>query len=104
MRYGILALPLALGACVATVGTAPPGPHPTDPLGPGWIVPGPSCDRTDFDPALILGRRPEDLGLERFPFAVRVIAPGMAVTMDYSASRLNLETDASGRIIRFHCG
>ncbi|MEI2808282.1 I78 family peptidase inhibitor [Albidovulum sp.] len=104
MRYGSLALPLALGACVAAIGTVPPGPSPTEPSGPGGVVPGPSCDRTDFDPSLILGRRPEDLGLERFPFAVRVIAPGQAVTMDYSASRLNLETDASGRIIRFHCG
>lgn len=104
MKRGTLALPLVLGACVAVVGTSPSGPHPGGLPGPGWIVPGPSCDRTDFDPALILGRRPEELGLERFPFPVRVIAPGMAVTMDYSAARLNLETDGRGRIVRFHCG
>lgn len=104
MRRGSLVLPLALGACVATVGTVPTGPQPLPPPGPGWIEPGPSCDRTRLDPALILGRHPEELGLERLPFPVRVIAPGMAVTMDYSAARLNLETDARGRIIRFHCG
>ncbi len=104
MRYAGLSLPLVLGACMATFGAVPPGPPPTVPPAPEWIVPGPGCDRTDFDPALILGRRPEDLGLERFPYPVRVIAPGTAVTMDYSASRLNLETDASGRVTRFRCG
>lgn len=104
MKPVIPLLPLALGACVATVGTLPPGPHPTTPPGTGWTGPGPGCDRADLDPAQILGRRPEDLGLDRFPFPVRVIAPGMAVTMDYSAARLNLETDARGRITRFFCG
>ncbi|KAB2881814.1 MAG: hypothetical protein F9K34_15995 [Albidovulum sp.] len=104
MKFGTFALPLLLGACVAAVGTPPRGPLPGGPQAPGWIVPGPGCDRTDFDPALILGRRPEDLGLERFPFPIRVIAPGQAVTMDYSAARLNLETDGRGRITRFHCG
>ena len=103
MGRGALFLPLALGACVATVGTVPPGPQPLPP-GPGWIEPGPGCDRTALDPALILGRYPQELGLERLPFPVRVIAPGMAVTMDYNAARLNLETDARGRIVRFHCG
>ena len=35
---------------------------------------------------------------------VRIIRPGMAVTMDYRAGRLNLEVDAEGRIIRASCG
>jgi hypothetical protein len=97
MKLGVFALPLVLGACVMTV-------NEPAPVAPGPIVPGPGCDQTALDPAQIIGRRPEELGLERFPFPVRVIAPGMAVTMDYSASRLNLETDAEGRIVRFHCG
>jgi len=36
--------------------------------------------------------------------SVRVIRPGQAVTMDYSGSRLNIELDASGRVVRVHCG
>jgi len=36
--------------------------------------------------------------------AVRVIRPGMAVTADYRAGRLNIDIDESGRIIRVHCG
>ena len=35
---------------------------------------------------------------------LRVIWPGMAVTEDYSESRLNVEVDAEGRIIAVHCG
>ncbi len=97
MKPGIFALPLLLGACVMT------GNEPV-PVAPGPIVPGPGCDQTALDPAQIIGWRPEELGLERFPFPVRVIAPGSAVTLDYSAARLNLETDAGGRIVRFHCG
>ena len=35
---------------------------------------------------------------------VRYIAPGDAVTMDFSPSRLNVETGADGRIKRLRCG
>jgi hypothetical protein len=36
--------------------------------------------------------------------AIRVIAPGQPVTQDYSTSRLNLDVDASGRLVRPWCG
>ncbi|HST35160.1 MAG TPA: I78 family peptidase inhibitor, partial [Allosphingosinicella sp.] len=35
---------------------------------------------------------------------VRWIRPGDAVTMDYSAERLNVHLDEQGRILRFACG
>lgn len=35
---------------------------------------------------------------------VRRIAPGMMVTMDYSAERLNLMLDAKNRITKITCG
>lgn len=35
---------------------------------------------------------------------LRVITPGMAVTEDYSLSRLNVEVDGAGRIIAVSCG
>ena len=34
----------------------------------------------------------------------RVIGPNDAVTMDYNAARLNLETDGAGRLRRAYCG
>lgn len=36
--------------------------------------------------------------------SVRVVRPGMAVTMDYRYDRLNVEVDDAGRILRLHCG
>jgi len=38
------------------------------------------------------------------PGTIRVIAPGQAVTQDYSSSRLNLDVDASGNLVRPWCG
>lgn len=35
---------------------------------------------------------------------VRFIGPDDAVTMDYRPDRLNVETDAAGRIVRIRCG
>ncbi|PKP71018.1 MAG: hypothetical protein CVT82_04100 [Alphaproteobacteria bacterium HGW-Alphaproteobacteria-4] len=39
-----------------------------------------------------------------FAGPLRVIRPGQAVTMDYSAARLNVSLDAGGRIVRVTCG
>jgi hypothetical protein len=36
--------------------------------------------------------------------ALRVIEPGMAVTEDYSPSRLNVALDLQGRIVGVACG
>jgi hypothetical protein len=36
--------------------------------------------------------------------SLRVIAPGDMVTMDYRPDRLNIETDAEGRVVRLKCG
>ncbi len=35
---------------------------------------------------------------------IRVIRPGMAVTMDYRTDRLNIDVDAEGRITSVRCG
>ena len=34
----------------------------------------------------------------------RIIPPGTAITMDYSADRVNFDLDAGGRITRVWCG
>ena len=36
--------------------------------------------------------------------SIRIIHPGDVVTMDYSASRLNVYVDAANRITRLTCG
>ena len=35
---------------------------------------------------------------------IRVITPGMAVTLDYNPERLNIEIDQTGVIRRVYCG
>lgn len=36
--------------------------------------------------------------------SVRVIRPGMPVTMDFRAERVNIELDAGNRVLRVKCG
>ena len=36
--------------------------------------------------------------------ALRIIKPGMMVTMDYAATRLNVHVDGSDRILALACG
>ena len=35
---------------------------------------------------------------------LRVIQPGMMITMDYSATRLNVRVDGNGTILALNCG
>jgi hypothetical protein len=35
---------------------------------------------------------------------VRALPPGMVITKEYDAGRLNLELDGSGRVVRVYCG
>lgn len=46
------------------------------------------------------GRAMLAAGAQRF----RWLRPGEVVTMEYDAGRLNLELDASGKVIRVRCG
>lgn len=52
----------------------------------------------------LVGQPARVLETMRFAGPVRVIRPGMAVTMDYSAARLNIEVDEVERISRVTCG
>lgn len=84
-----LALLLALAACTAV-------PEP-----PAGLPPADACGAAAL--AGVVGRNVSEVALpEDRP--LRVIPPGTAVTMDYSAARLNVETDADGRITRVYCG
>ncbi len=52
----------------------------------------------------LVGQGREVLAAMALPAGTRVIEPGMAVTEDYSVSRLNIDLDEDGRISRVWCG
>ena len=90
-----MALAVAVGACVPA---SDPYPGVADPA-PGGVN---QCGALDLQ--YLVGAPARDLETMSFNKPVRVIRPGMAVTMDYSADRLNFEVDRSGRISRVSCG
>jgi hypothetical protein len=88
----VLYAPVLVSACV---GSAP------TPLPPG--DPGPdACGASGLQ--YMVGKPGVLLDGMRFSRDVRVIAPGMAVTMDYSATRLNFWLDRRDVIQRVSCG
>lgn len=50
-----------------------------------------------------IGQSARVLETMRFAGPVRIIRPGMAVTMDYRPDRLNIEIDAANTIARVWC-
>jgi hypothetical protein len=52
----------------------------------------------------LIGQNRSALNGLTLPPATRIIEPGMAITMDYSAQRLNVEVDGAGKITRAYCG
>lgn len=88
----LLLAPVALMACV----TEPlPAPPVTDPMGP-------ACGAEGLQG--LIGQPQTVLAAMKFANPTRVIEPGMAVTMDYSPTRLNIWIGEDGRIERVTCG
>jgi hypothetical protein len=91
MKHAVVAVlvaPLLLAGCVVTA--EPPG----DSLE--------SCGAVELQS--LVGQPGEVLDGMRFSQDVRVIQPGMAVTMDYSAERLNIWLNDREMIERVTCG
>lgn len=86
----LLCAPLLLSACVMEPIPMPP----EDTLA--------SCGADDLQ--YLVGKPAVLLDGMRFSQDVRVIQPGMAVTMDYSATRLNFWLDRRDVIERVTCG
>ena len=83
----VLIAPLLLAACVEPM----PMPEPVaDECGAGELQ-------------YLVGKPAVLLDGMRFSQEVRVIQPGMAVTMDYRADRLNFVIDDFDRIERVYC-
>lgn len=65
--------------------------------------PGPNACGADGMQDLV-GRDKAVFAAMTLPMGTRIIEPGMAVTEDYSPSRLNFDLDDRGRITRVWCG
>ncbi len=91
-----LTLPMALLACV-DLSLPPMGPLPPQPL--------PSENACGADGLQdLVGQPASRLETIRFGVPIRVLRPGMAVTMDYSPNRLNIFIDDFERITAVKCG
>ena len=88
----ILPLVLVLSACQYSF-PAPPPPSP---------LPDESCGAAELQG--LVGQPASVLQTLRFSQVVRVIRPGMMVTMDYSPQRLNIQVDAAEKITALTCG
>ena len=86
----VLCVPLLLAACVETMPVPPVDPGPN------------ACGASELQ--YLVGRPGVLLDGMRFSQDVRVIQYGMAVTMDYSAARLNFWLDRRDVIERVTCG
>ena len=90
--FAVFLLPLAVSACVA----------PVPPPGGGGSGSADSCGASALQG--LVGQPQAVLQTMRFSQPVRVIGYGMAVTMDFSPDRLNIEMGPDGRIARVYCG
>ncbi len=88
MRFTVLAL-AALTACTQI---------PPDPPTGESLACGASPDSN------LVGQSVDILAAMTFPAPMRVIKPGMAITMDYNPKRLNIDVDDKGIITRVWCG
>lgn len=86
-KYALIAVAPLLFACETTKTTR--------------TVTTSACDLGKYQ--AVIGRNIGELKLPR-DGAVRVISPGTAVTMDYSASRTNIYVDDKGWIAKVECG
>ncbi len=95
MRALLLALPLALAACL------PATDDPVDaPATPGETPD--ACGASALQS--LIGRKENVLETMRFSQPMRVVKPGTMVTMDFQENRVNFNLDDTGFITSVTCG
>lgn len=99
-RTGLVAALLCLSFAACVPAAPPVQPLPDDGLADDGLAD--ACGATGLQG--LVGQPEGVLETMRFSQTLRVIRPGIAVTMDYSPFRLNILTDAAGRIERIFCG
>ncbi len=83
-------------AAPSTTEPAPPVATPTDPAASD------TCNMAQY--ASLIGKPATDPGVPPAGATVRIIKPGDQVTMDFQATRLNVDVDAAGTITGLRCG
>jgi hypothetical protein len=105
---------VALMACTPASETAPAAPTETASTTPEPPAATPAPPATPTDPAAdtcnmaqyasLVGKPSTDAGVPPASATVRIIKPGDQVTMDFQATRLNIEVGADGAITAVRCG
>lgn len=83
--------------------TVPPPPPPVaQPHMPPQSPGGTPCGAEKF--ADLMGKTEKQIDLSRLPENHRVVCFGCMVTMDFDATRLNIELNQKGRVGNIRCG
>jgi hypothetical protein len=81
-----------------------PVPVPNGTPGSVVVDPGDSCGARGLQQFVGQHRSVVAATTIQGPSAVRVIAPGDAVTEEFMPTRVNIRTDASGKVVAVDCG
>jgi hypothetical protein len=96
MSFRVICLSLPLVAMACTPSDEPdPRPVPTEDVVD-------ACGAAELQD--LVGQPEATVAAITFAVPVRIIQPGMAVTMDYRADRLNIAIGDDGMISRIYCG
>ena len=101
----VLAAAFLLMGCAAQ--SPAPAPASAEPVASVPEPPLPTCEAEPGQFALGQAASPQLEAAARHrtqASSSRVLEPGQAVTMEFNASRLNLEVDARGRVTAVRCG
>lgn len=90
MKRAALPALLLAAACQMQAPRPEPQPHPED-----------ACGAQALQAAV--GRSVKSIDLSAAKGPVRIVPEGTAVTMDFSAERLTVYTDATGKILSLSC-
>jgi glucose/arabinose dehydrogenase len=88
-------------ASTTTTTTTTTEPAPAPPVTPTDPA-ADTCNMAQY--ASLVGKPSTDAGVPPAGATVRIIKPGDQVTMDFSATRLNIEVGADGTITAVRCG
>jgi len=97
-RLALLAAPLALAACLST--TASDDAVPSGPAIPSGEAD--TCNAAQF--AGLVGQPESAVDAAPIFQPIRKIRPGMPVTADFSANRINFNLNDSGIVVSIRCG